>query len=85
MTDPFRANQLKIARATLRMTEFGARIAGGMTHEEARALLAQGRSRRRSDGSTFRPVIASDFRASRAEGFVPAYGDAVNASIERQS
>jgi hypothetical protein len=71
------------------MTEFGARIAGGMTHEEARALLAQGRSRRRSDGSTFTPVIESDFRAprgpSREEGFIPEYCDAVLASIERQS
>jgi hypothetical protein len=66
MSDPFRTHQLRIARATLRMTEFGARCAGGMTHEEARALLGQGRTRRRSDGSTFRPVLASDFRAPRA-------------------
>jgi hypothetical protein len=36
-----RKHQLKIARDTLRMSEFGARIMGGMNHAEAREVLAQ--------------------------------------------
>jgi hypothetical protein len=32
-------HQLKIARATLRMSEIGARIMGGMDHAQARAVI----------------------------------------------
>ena len=32
-------HQLKIAKATLKMSEAGARIMGGMTHEEAKAVI----------------------------------------------
>jgi hypothetical protein len=32
-------HQLKIARDTLRLSDFGARIMGGMTKEEARAVI----------------------------------------------
>lgn len=34
-------HQIKIAKSTLRMSDAGARIMGGMTKEEARALLKQ--------------------------------------------
>ena len=32
-------HQIKIARATLKLTDAGARITGGMTKEEAREIL----------------------------------------------
>jgi hypothetical protein len=32
-------HQLKIAKATLKMSEIGAKIMGGMTHEEARDVI----------------------------------------------
>lgn len=34
-------HQLKIARATLKLSDVGARIMGGMTKEEARAVILQ--------------------------------------------
>ena len=37
--DVFEKNQLKIARATMKMTEAGALIMGGMTKAEARAVI----------------------------------------------
>ncbi len=37
--DVFRREQLKIARATLRMSDTGALVMGGMTKAEARTLL----------------------------------------------
>lgn len=39
MTDIFLKHQVKIAKATLKMSEVGAAIMGGMTKEEARKLL----------------------------------------------
>ncbi len=39
MNDTARKHQLRIARQTLRLTDEGAKILGGMTKEEARALL----------------------------------------------
>lgn len=36
----FDKHQLKIAKDTLRMSDVGARIMGGMSKEEARAFLA---------------------------------------------
>ena len=35
----FDKHQLNIARKTLKMSEIGARIMGGMTHEEAREII----------------------------------------------
>jgi hypothetical protein len=35
----FDYHQLKIAKATLKMSDVGARIMGGMTKEEARAVI----------------------------------------------
>lgn len=35
----FDKHQLKIAKATLKMSEIGAKIMGGMTHDEARAII----------------------------------------------
>lgn len=32
-------HQLKIARETLKLSEFGARVMGGMNHDEARAII----------------------------------------------
>ena len=37
--DPFIHHQLKIAHATLKMSDAGASIMGGMTKEEAKALI----------------------------------------------
>ncbi len=37
--DPFKINQIKIAKATLKMSDIGAKIMGGMTKEEAREVL----------------------------------------------
>jgi hypothetical protein len=37
--DVFSHHQLKIARQTLRLTDLGAEILGGMTKEEARLIL----------------------------------------------
>lgn len=37
----FEQNQLKIARHTLRMSDVGARIMGGMTKDEAREVIAR--------------------------------------------
>lgn len=37
--DPFFKHQLKIARDTLKMSTVGAKIMGGMNHDEARAFL----------------------------------------------
>ena len=39
MEDVARKHQLKIARDTLRMSDVGAQIMGGMTKEEARDFL----------------------------------------------
>lgn len=44
--DPF-GHQLKIAKQTLRMSDAGARIMGGMTKDEARIVIEHHRSRRR--------------------------------------
>jgi hypothetical protein len=41
MDDVFYKHQLKIARATLKMSPIGAKIMGGMDHAEARAFLAK--------------------------------------------
>jgi hypothetical protein len=41
MTDVFAKHQLKIARQTLRYSDAGALIMGGMTKEEARLILAK--------------------------------------------
>lgn len=38
-TDVVGQHQLKIAKSTLRMSDVGARIMGGMTKEEARKFL----------------------------------------------
>ena len=35
----FDRHQIKIARSTLRMSELGASIMGGMNHEEARGVI----------------------------------------------
>lgn len=35
----FDKHQLKIAKDTLKMTDFGALIAGGMTKDQARAII----------------------------------------------
>ncbi len=40
MTDVFKKHQLRIARSTLKMSDVGAQIMGGMTKDEARELLA---------------------------------------------
>ncbi len=37
--DVFERHQLKIAKATLKMSDVGASIMGGMTKEEARAVI----------------------------------------------
>lgn len=37
--DVFKKHQLRIAKATLKMSDAGARIMGGMTKEEARATI----------------------------------------------
>ncbi len=34
-------HQLKIARATLKMSELGARIMGDMTHDQARKIILE--------------------------------------------
>ena len=39
IVDVFLRHQLKIARATLKLSDAGALILGGMTKEQARALL----------------------------------------------
>ena len=44
MRDVFKDHQLKIARATLKMSDVGARIMGGMTKDEARELLKGAKS-----------------------------------------
>ncbi len=41
--NPFLKHQIAIAKATLRMSDAGARIMGGMTKDEARAILAKQR------------------------------------------
>lgn len=41
MQDVARKHQVVIARKTLRMSDIGASIMGGMTKEAARAILAQ--------------------------------------------
>ncbi len=40
MTDVFKKHQRRIARATLKMSDEGAQIMGGMTKTEAREFLA---------------------------------------------
>ena len=47
MIDVARKHQLRIARDTLRMSDVGALIMGGMTKDEARAILAAEKTRRR--------------------------------------
>jgi hypothetical protein len=37
--DVFEKNQLKIARSTMKMSDAGALIMGGMTKDEARAVI----------------------------------------------
>jgi len=37
----FEKHQLKIARATLKMSVIGAKIIGGMTHSEARLIISK--------------------------------------------
>lgn len=37
--DVFEAHQLRIARATLKLSDAGARIMGGMTKDEAREII----------------------------------------------
>lgn len=37
--DPFDKHKLKIAKDTLKMSDVGARIMGGMTKEEAREVV----------------------------------------------
>ena len=44
--DVFLKNQLKIARDTMRMSDAGAFILGGMTKDEARALLKKHQQRK---------------------------------------
>lgn len=41
--DVFEKHQVNIAKSTLRLSDAGARILGGMTKEEARAVLAKAR------------------------------------------
>jgi len=38
---PFDFHKLKIARSTLRMSDVGARIMGGMTKKEAKAVIKE--------------------------------------------
>jgi hypothetical protein len=39
MTDIFKKHQIKIAKQTLKYTDIGAAIMGGMTKEEAKKIL----------------------------------------------
>lgn len=39
IVDVFKKHQLAIAKATLRMSDTGARIMGGMTKEEAKKII----------------------------------------------
>ncbi|GAG28400.1 unnamed protein product [marine sediment metagenome] len=41
-------HQLKIAKSTLKMSEVGARIMGGMTHKEAREIIKLYKQAKRS-------------------------------------
>lgn len=38
--DVFKKHQLKIARSTLKLSDIGAKILGGMSKEQAREILA---------------------------------------------
>jgi len=44
----FDKHQLKIAKDTLKMTDFGALVAGGMTKEQARAIVHRLTGKQRS-------------------------------------
>ena len=52
--DVFYRHQLKIARATIKLSEVGARIMGGMTMAEAEEFMAKHKSRVRQGGATCR-------------------------------
>ena len=41
MVDVFLKHQIKIAKATLKMSDVGAMIMGGMTKEDARTILRE--------------------------------------------
>jgi hypothetical protein len=47
MIDIARKHQLRIARDTLKLSDTGALIMGGMTKDEARQILANERNRRK--------------------------------------
>jgi hypothetical protein len=58
MIDVARKHQLRIARDTLKMSDTGALIMGGMTKDEARQMLADERKRRKRDAGVYRRVEA---------------------------
>lgn len=57
MIDVARKHQLRIARDTLKMSDTGALIMGGMTKDEARQMLADERKRRKRDAGVYRRTV----------------------------
>lgn len=47
MEDIFRKHQIRIAKRTLELSDFGAKILGGMTKDEARIILADAAERKK--------------------------------------
>lgn len=47
MEDVFKKHQLRIAKRTLELSDLGARLMGGMTKDEARAILEADKRRRK--------------------------------------
>ena len=47
MEDIFRKHQIRIAKRTLELSDFGAKILGGMAKDEARKILADAAERKK--------------------------------------
>ena len=66
MYDVARAHQLKIARATLKMSDEGAMIMGGMTKDEARKIINNHYARLKRQA--VRDICGTSYAAAKRDG-----------------